>query len=207
MKHTPTLFVIAAPSGGGKTSLIAALLERDPNVSLSISHTTRPPRPGEVDGQHYYFVDEPAFLALVHDGALLEHARVYGNWYGTGRAAVERQLAAGRDVLLDIDWQGARQIRATFPAAVLVYLLPPSLAELRERLWRRGQDDPEQIERRMAEARSDIAHAREFDFIVINDDFDAALEDLRRIIRERRPARTPAPDKIAALLAQLTESE
>ena len=207
MPRRPTLFVIAAPSGGGKTSLISALLERDPRVRLSISHTTRPARPGEVDGQHYYFVDEPTFLGLVERGAMLEHARVYGNLYGTGRDAVERILGEGKDVLLDIDWQGARQVRAAFPGARLIYLLPPSLEELRRRLERRGQDGPEVIARRMAAARSDIAHAPEFDFIVVNDDFDAALDDLQAIVRERRPRRPHPPEKIAALLAQFRETE
>ena len=207
MRNRPTLFVIAAPSGGGKTSLIAALLERDPRVRLSISHTTRPARPGEVDGQHYYFVDEPTFLGLVERGAMLEHARVYGNLYGTGRDAVERILGEGKDVLLDIDWQGARQVRTAFPEACLIYLLPPSLEELQRRLERRGQDGPEVIARRMAAARSDIAHAPEFDFIVVNDDFDAALADLQAIVRERRARRPQPPEKIVALLAQFLETE
>ena len=207
MPHRPTLFVIAAPSGGGKTSLIAALLERDPHVRLSISHTTRPARPGEIEGQHYYFVDEPTFLGLVERGAMLEHARVYGNLYGTSRAGVERLLGEGHDVLLDIDWQGARQVRAAFPDACLIYLLPPSLAELQRRLERRGQDGPEVIARRMAAARSDISHAPEFDFVVVNDDFDAALEDLHAIVRGHEPRRPHPPEKISALLAQFRETE
>jgi guanylate kinase len=136
----PRLFVVASPSGGGKTSLVNALLQQDDHVTLSISHTTRAPRPGEVAGVHYYFVNEATFEALAEQGAFLEHARVFGHRYGTGRAAVERQLADGFDVLLDIDWQGARQVRKSFPAARTIFILPPSLDALRQRLVNRGQD-------------------------------------------------------------------
>lgn len=206
MTRAPTLYVIAAPSGGGKTSLIAALLERDPNVRLSVSYTTRPPRPGEEDGTHYHFVEKDEFRELVRDDALLEYAEVYGHHYGTGRAAVEAELEAGHDVLLDIDWQGAQQIRSTFPASCTIFVLPPSLEELRRRLERRGQDDREVIDKRMAEARSEIAHWREFDFIVVNDDFDEALADLHAVIHERRTLRPNLPDRIAPLLAELLEN-
>ncbi|MEJ8569442.1 guanylate kinase [Elongatibacter sediminis] len=207
MERSPTLYVVAAPSGGGKTSLIAALLDRDPNLSLSVSFTTRPPRPGEVDGRHYRFIDKEQFMARVRDDAFLEYAEVYGHYYGTGRAAVEHELLAGRDVLLDIDWQGAQQIRTTFAACCSVFILPPSLAELRRRLESRGQDSREVIERRMAKARSEIEHWEEFDFVVINDDFQAALADLHAIIRERRPVRTDQAERIAPLLAELLENE
>lgn len=206
MTRAPTLYVIAAPSGGGKTSLIAALLERDPNVRLSVSYTTRPPRPGEEDGTHYHFVEKDEFRKLVREDALLEYAEVYGHHYGTGRAAVEAELEAGHDVLLDIDWQGAQQIRSTFPASCTIFVLPPSLEELRRRLERRGQDDREVIDKRMAEARSEIAHWREFDFIVVNDDFDEALADLHAVIHERRTLRPNLPDRIAPLLAELLEN-
>lgn len=207
MDHAPTLYVIAAPSGGGKTSLIAALLKRDPNVRLSVSYTTRPPRPGEEDGTHYHFVDKDGFRELIRDDALLEYAEVYGHFYGTGRAVVEAELEAGHDVLLDIDWQGAQQIRSTFSASCTIFVLPPSLEELRRRLERRGQDDPAVIDRRMAKARSEIAHWREFDFIVVNDDFDEALADLHAIIRQRRTLRPNLPDRITPLLAELLENE
>jgi guanylate kinase len=200
---TPRLFVISAPSGGGKTSLINALLQRDDRVALSVSHTTRAPRPGEQDGVHYYFVDEAEFEALAAAGAFLEHAAVFGNRYGTGRQAVERQLAAGLDVLLDIDWQGAQQVRTRFPAACTVFILPPSLEILRRRLTDRGQDSPEVIERRMAAARAEISHAGEFEFLIVNDDFDAALQDLHSIVRHGRPQRSGAQPKNLEILAKL----
>lgn len=199
----PRLFVISAPSGGGKTSLIQALLRRDDRVALSVSHTTRAPRPGEQDGLHYYFVDEPEFEALATAGAFLEHAAVFGNRYGTGRRAVERQLAAGYDVLLDIDWQGAQQVRASFPAACTIFILPPSLEILRQRLTDRGQDSAEVIERRMAAARAEISHAGEFDFLVVNDDFGAALDDLHSIVRHGHPRRSGEQGKSLEILAKL----
>jgi guanylate kinase len=207
VERTPTLYVVASPSGGGKTSLIVGLLRLDSRVSLSVSYTTRPARPGEVNGKHYHFIDEDTFHRLIRDGALLEYAMVYGHHYGTGRAAVEEELRNGRDVLLDIDWQGAQQIRSTFPACCTIYILPPSLDELRRRLQQRGQDNAEIIAQRMAKARSEIAHWEEFDFVVINDDFDAALADLHAIIRERNPVRRDLSDRIAPLLAELLENE
>ena len=202
----PGLYVVSAPSGGGKTSLVNALLERDPHVALSVSHTTRPPRPGERDGVHYYFVDEAAFEALAADGAFLEHARVFDHRYGTGRESVERQLADGLDVLLDIDWQGARQIRASFPAARTIFILPPSLNELRRRLVGRGQDSETVIARRMRAARDEISHAGEFDFLIVNDDFEEALADLHAVIREGAPLRDPSQAAGREILAQLLET-
>jgi len=202
----PGLYVVSAPSGGGKTSLVNALLERDPHVALSVSHTTRPPRPGERDGVHYYFVDEAAFEALAADGAFLEHARVFDHRYGTGRESVERQLADGLDVLLDIDWQGARQIRASFPAARTIFILPPSLNELRRRLVGRGQDSDAVIERRMRAARDEISHAGEFDFLIVNDDFEEALADLHAVIRQGAPLRDPRQAAGREILAQLLET-
>jgi guanylate kinase len=202
----PGLYVVSAPSGGGKTSLVNALLERDPHVALSVSHTTRPPRPGEQDGVHYFFVDEAAFEALAVDGAFLEHARVFDHRYGTGRESVERQLADGLDVLLDIDWQGARQIRVSFPAARTIFILPPSLNELRRRLVGRGQDSETVIDRRMRAARDEISHAGEFDFLIVNDDFEKALADLHAVIREGAPLRDPSQAAGREILAQLLET-
>ena len=198
----PTLYIVASPSGGGKSSLIAALLQRDDRVRLSVSHTTRPRRPGEEDGVHYHFVDDQAFLDLVEKGEFLEHARVFDNRYGTGRQAVERQLAAGNDVLLDIDWQGGRQVRAAFPAARGIFILPPSMEILRARLTRRGQDGEEIIERRMRDATAEISHWDEFEHVVVNDDFDAALEDMHAIIRTGNHARCGQEEKAREILAE-----
>jgi guanylate kinase len=206
MNSTPNLFIVAAPSGGGKTSLVAALLERDPGVRLSISHTTRAPRPGERDGEHYHFVDEATFLQLVSKSAFLEYAQVYGHYYGTGRAAVKQLLDAGFNVMLDIDWQGARQVKTSFPGCCSIYILPPSMQELRERLARRGQDSPDVIERRMQEARSEIAHCREFDFLVVNNEFGAALDDLLSIVRIGQPVRRGTKDGFETLLADLLKN-
>lgn len=203
--HHPRLFALAAPSGGGKTSLVKALLEQDDSLRLSISHTTRPPRPGERDGIHYHFVDEAQFASLEKLGAFLEHARVFGHHYATGREAVEREFARGHDVLLDIEWQGVRQVREAFPDCCSIYILPPSLQALRERLATRGQDSTNVIARRMSEARSEISHWDEFDFIVINDDFQEALVDLQSIIRHGRPVHAVRPEKLHALLADLLQ--
>jgi len=204
--ESPGVFVVSAPSGGGTTSLVNALLQSDARVALSVSHTTRAPRPGEQDGVHYHFVDPETFERLVHQDAFLEHARVFDHRYGTGRAAVASQLAAGHDVLLDIDWQGARQVRRSYPAARSIFILPPSLAVLRKRLEGRGQDSAEVIRRRMAGARAEIDHAAEFDFLVVNDDFDAALEDLRSIVRRGQPLRDPDQGRAREILAELLES-
>jgi guanylate kinase len=201
--NDPNLFVVAAPSGGGKTSLISALLDKDRRVRLSVSHTTRPPRPGEQDGVHYYFVDEATFLRLIGQHAFLEHAKVFDCYYGTGRKAVEQQLAAGFDVLLDIDWQGARQIRAAFPACRSIFIIPPSLEVLRQRLVNRGQDSKKVIDRRMRDARAEISHWDEFDFIIINDDFDEALADLQSVIQRGKPRRTRTKELSREILAEL----
>ncbi len=199
------LFAIAAPSGGGKTSLVRALLERDDRLRLSISHTTRPPRPGERDGVDYHFVDETAFGKLVESGAFLEHARVFDHAYGTGRKAVREQLEQGHHVLLDIDWQGVRQLRAAFPDCCSVFILPPSLEVLRQRLSRRGQDSVEVIERRMRDARAEISHWDEFDYVVVNDDFETAVGELQAIIRDGRPAHPVPAKKLNTLVAELLE--
>jgi len=177
------LYVVAAPSGGGKTSLIKELLKADDRVQLSVSYTTRPARPGEVDGVHYHFVDEDSFQALIDQNAFLEHASVFDYHYGSSREAVEQQLAAGFDVILDIDWQGARQIRNSFPSSRSIFIIPPSLNALRQRLIGRGQDSNSVIQRRMRDAQTEISHWDEFDFLIINDKFEEALCELRSIIR------------------------
>ena len=195
--------MVAAPSGGGKTSLINALLKLDDRIRLSVSHTTRPARPGEENGVHYHFVDEPAFLSLTRKDAFLEHALVFDHRYGTGREVVERRLAAGYDVILDIDWQGARQIRNTFPSCRSIFIIPPSLEILRQRLESRGQDSDIVIQRRMRDAQAEISHWSEFDHIVVNEDFDQALADLYSIIRSGQPAREVSKDKYREILAEL----
>lgn len=197
---------MAAPSGGGKTSLIKALLERDDNICLSVSHTTRAARPGEIAGQHYHFEDEQTFLELIAQNAFLEHARVFDQRYGTGREAVESKLATGYNVILDIDWQGARQIRASFPGCCSIFILPPSLQILRKRLARRGQDSEETIKRRMKDARAEISHCDEFDFMIVNDDFDLALVDLQSIIRNGRPQRKERQNQLTNLVAELLKN-
>ena len=183
------LFVVVAPSGAGKTSLVSALLGEEPRIRLSVSFTTRAPRPGEADGRDYHFVSRERFEAMVAAGDFLEHANVYGNLYGTARSAVAAQLAAGDDVMLEIDWQGARQVRALFPGLVGIFILPPSVDALRARLTARGKDSPEVITRRLAAAREDISHVLEFEYIIVNDRFDAALADLRSVVRAARLAR------------------
>lgn len=206
MSQKANLYVVAAPSGGGKTSLVAALLRLDDRLRLSVSHTTRPPRPGEIDGQHYYFVSEEEFSRLVAGNAFLEHAQVYDHRYGTGREQVQRQLDQGFDVMLDIDWQGAAQIRQSFPDCRSIFILPPSLEELARRLSLRGQDSPEVIERRMQKARSELSHAHEFDYMIVNDDFDAALHDLHAIIRSGSHLRPGQGLRTETLLAQMLEN-
>ena len=181
-----TLFIVAAPSGAGKSTLVNALLEREPGISLSVSHTTRPPRPGEQYGRHYYFVERAEFEREVAEGIFLEHAEVHGNFYGTSRTTVEGLLHQGRDVLLEIDWQGAAQIRRTKPDCVSVFILPPSRTELERRLRGRGSDSAEVIERRLRNSRGEIAHAPEFDYIIVNDRFEEALDGLQAIVRAVR---------------------
>jgi guanylate kinase len=181
-----TLFVVAAPSGAGKSTLVNALLEREPAISLSVSHTTRPPRVGEKYGRHYYFVEREQFEREVAAGIFLEHAEVHGNLYGTSRTRVQALLQQGRDVLLEIDWQGAEQIRLSKPDCVGVFILPPSRVELERRLRGRGSDSAEVIERRLHNSREEIAHAHTFDYILVNDAFDQALADLQAIVRAVR---------------------
>lgn len=184
------LFVISAPSGAGKTSLVAATIARVSDLTVSVSHTTRSPRPGEVDGRDYHFVGQSEFDALITSQALFEHAQVFGNFYGTSKEAIESQLASGIDVILEIDWQGASQVRMMAPDAVSIFILPPTRDALRERLIGRQQDDSTIIDARMAEADETIEQAPHFDYWVINDDFEMALGQLKSIIishRQRRP--------------------
>jgi guanylate kinase len=198
-----TLFVVAAPSGAGKSTLVNALLEREPAISLSISHTTRPPRPGEQYGRHYYFVERAEFEREIADGIFLEHAEVHGNLYGTSRTTVSDLLCQGRDVLLEIDWQGARQIRKSKPDCVSVFILPPSRVELERRLRGRASDSAEVIERRLHNSREEIAHAHEFDYIIVNDGFDDALGDLQAIVRAVRLRSELQWRRHEALIAEL----
>ncbi|MCE9687923.1 guanylate kinase [Shewanella sp. AS16] len=184
------LFIVSAPSGAGKSSLLSALLKDAPaDMQVSVSHTTRSPRPGEVDGQHYHFVSVEQFKALIADEAFFEWAEVFGNFYGTSRRVIEDTLAKGIDVFLDIDWQGAQQVKALMPEAIGVFILPPSKAELERRLTGRGQDSSEVIAARMAQAVSEMSHYDEYDFIIVNDEFEQALADLRVIIGSQRLTR------------------
>lgn len=186
MEYPGNLFVVAAPSGAGKSSLVKALLELDSKLTLSISHTTRAPRGQEQDGRDYWFVDEPTFRGMIAHGDFLEWAEVHGNLYGTSKAGLEQRMAAGEDVILEIDYQGAMQIKKLFPRAVLIFILPPSWAELRQRLQRRGEDGPDVIEQRMHNAREEVAQARHFDFVIINALFDTALFDLKAVVHAQR---------------------
>jgi guanylate kinase len=200
---TGNLFVIAAPSGGGKTSLTRALLEREPAILLSVSYTTRLPRPGETDGVDYHFVTPERFRELKDTGEFLEHAQVHGNWYATSATWLKRQIEAGQDVLLEIDWQGAAQVRKLVPASVQIFILPPSLASLEERLVRRGQDDEQTIARRISAAREEIRHCGEFDYVIINQEFASALDDLSSIVRTSRLRSAQQRVRYRALLTQL----
>ena len=199
------LFVVAAPSGAGKSTLVKALLKHEPHLAVSVSHTTRAPRGQEQNGREYHFTDVDSFRQMVAAGQFFEHAHVHGNWYGTSRKSVETLLAAGKDVVLEIDWQGALQIRTLFPAAMLVFILPPSWDELAQRLRGRGEDLPEVIAQRLANARHEVAQARRFDFVIINGSLDKALAELRAVVCEQPEAlrfaaqRANHPDVFAAL--------
>lgn len=185
-KHAGRLFMVTAPSGAGKSSLVHALLENDASIQLSISHTTRAPRPGEVNGREYHFISVNEFEKRKARGEFLESALVHGNYYGTSRIWIEEQMAAGRDVLLEIDWQGARQVREKFAGTVGIFILPPSIEVLSERLYKRGTDSEATITRRLLGAGAEIAHAPEFEFVIINDDFETALGELRSIVSAAR---------------------
>jgi guanylate kinase len=200
------LFVVTAPSGAGKTTLTRALLAADPALQFSVSFTTRRPRSGEQDGRDYFFVDRARFEAMIAAGQLLEHAEVFGNYYGTGRAQIEAHVSAGRSVILDIDWQGARQVRAAMPESVLVFVMPPSLAELERRLRGRATDSEEVIRRRLSEALADMGHWSEFDYVVINDDVPQALDTLRAIMDGRNTANRSADPALRRRLAAITST-
>lgn len=196
MQRSGLLIIISSPSGAGKSTLARRLMEWDPSLRFSVSATTRPPRPGEVDGQHYHFTDRAAFQAMVADGRMLEHAEVFGNLYGSPAAPVETAISEGRDTLFDVDWQGGQQIRASHlgQQVVSIFILPPSLAELERRLRARGQDSDEVIAGRMRKSRDEISHWAEYDYVLVNDDLDATEANLRAILtaerlrRDRRPA-------------------
>ena len=202
-KTKGTLFIVSAPSGAGKTSLVKALISSLNNVEVSVSHTTRPSRPGEVDGVNYHFVDEEAFLNLRSEDGFLESAEVFGNLYGTAKAGIDDQLAQGIDVILEIDWQGARQIRAQRDDVVSLFILPPSTATLRQRLTARGQDNDEVIEQRMLAAKTELAHYDEAHFLVLNDVFERALEDLQSIVRACRLKREKQSKNLHSTLSDL----
>jgi guanylate kinase len=194
------LFVVVAPSGAGKTSLVNAMLEVERGIRLSVSYTTRAPREGEVEGREYHFIPREAFEKMIAAGDFLEHANVYGNYYGTSRRWIEAQLAGEHDVLLEIDWQGALQVRRLFPRMVGIFILPPSLGELRRRLTARGKDSLEVIEKRMASAREEISHVLEFEYIIVNEQFDVALADLQAVVRAARLSRERRGSRLSRLL-------
>jgi len=185
-RHPGNLIVVAAPSGAGKSSLVKALLELDSHLAVTVSHTTRAPRGQERDGREYHFVDEASFRGMIARGEFVEWAQVHGQLYGTSRGELERRIADGEDVVLEIDWQGAQQIKRSFADAVLVFILPPSWSELRQRLQRRGEDGAEVIEQRMANARDEVAQARHFDYVIINSLFESALFDLKTVVHSQR---------------------
>lgn len=206
MTATGTLFIVSAPSGAGKTSLVAALLQRQPWLNISVSHTTRPQRPGEVDGVNYHFIDRASFQQMVDAGRFLEHAQVFGNYYGTSCDWVEAQLAEGRDVVLEIDWQGAAQVRRLLPQAVAIFILPPSLEALADRLTGRGSDQSDVIQQRLAGAHAEISHYVEFDYLVVNDVFDEALDELASITLAQRLKASSQQQRLAPLLERLLNS-
>ncbi len=198
-----SLFIVSAPSGAGKTSLVAALLAADPHVRKSISYTTRSPRPGEANGREYHFVSPDEFEAMVKRGAFLEHALVHGNRYGTAREWVAGEVARGHDIVLEIDWQGAAQIRRLEPAAVSVFILPPSMAALEARLKNRGQDSAAVIAERLANAREEIGHVAEFDYVIINEDFNGAAQELASVFKAERLRASRQLNRHAELINRL----
>ena len=214
MAHTPStasldhgaLFIVSAPSGAGKTSLVKALLERTDRIGVSVSHTTRAMRPGEQDGVNYHFVDDATFENMIARGEFFEHAHVFDRYYGTSHHAVSEKRDSGEDVILEIDWQGARQTREVCPDAVSIFILPPSREALESRLQGRGQDDDDIIARRMRDAVSEMSHYDEFDYVIINDDFDDALRDFESIIRAERVRRERVGKAYPALLEALVTS-
>jgi len=200
-----TLYVISAPSGAGKTSLVKALLEKTEDIGVSVSHTTRAKREGEQDGVDYHFIEKVVFEKMVEDSAFLEHAQVFDNYYGTAVANIEAKLKQGEDVILEIDWQGAAQVRKLLPYSVNIFILPPSQAALEERLRGRGQDSDEIIARRMRDAKSETSHYSEYDYLVVNDDFDDALIELKSIILARRSRFAAQCQRLTPLLKELLD--
>ena len=206
MEYPGNLFVIAAPSGAGKSSLVSALLQVDSHLVVAVSHTTRAPRGQEQQGREYHFIDEAGFRSMIERGEFLEWAQVHGHLYGTSRGAIEERITGGQDVVLEIDWQGALQIKQLFPKAVLIFILPPSWDELLQRLHRRGEDTPEVIARRMANARVEVSQARHFDFVIINALFETALFDLKAIVHSQRLKYTALQRSKPAVFAALSLS-
>ena len=198
-----TLYIVAAPSGAGKSSIVNAVLARDTDIALSISFTSRAPRPGERHAQHYHFISADEFKAMIRAGDFFEYAEVHGDWKGTARQSVEPQLDAGKDVLLEIDWQGARQVREKVPDAVSVFILPPSRAALEQRMRNRGQDSEEVIQRRLAAAREEMSHYDEFDYVIVNDVFDEAVAQMHAIFTASRLRREAQDARHAGLIAAL----
>jgi guanylate kinase len=196
------LLIVSAPSGAGKTSLVAALLERDPNLTVSVSHTTRRCRPGERDGVNYHFVDKPQFARMADGGQFLEHAEVFGNYYGTSAAAVDDERARGRDVILEIDFQGAAQVRARYPDAISIFVLPPSRAALETRLTGRGEAMAT-IRERLAKARLEMSHYRDYDYLIVNDEFAVALDELACVVRSERLRQPRRAARLGPLLDEL----
>ncbi|SDH15197.1 guanylate kinase [Pseudomonas flavescens] len=200
---TGTLYIISAPSGAGKSSLVKALIDSEPHVRVSVSHTTRAMRPGESDGVHYHFVGHAQFTSMLERNEFLEHAQVFGNHYGTSQRSLEKTLAEGIDLILEIDWQGAQQVRRLMPQAKSIFILPPTLEALRHRLTGRGQDSGEVIEQRMREAVSEMSHYVEYDYLVINDDFSHALSDLKAVLRANQLLQTAQQQRHMGLLNEL----
>jgi guanylate kinase len=198
-----SLFIVAAPSGAGKSTLVNALLAQEPGIKLSISTTTRAPRPGETHGKEYFFTSAEDFVARADAGEFLEWAEVHGNYYGTSRLMVEQEMKNGTDILLEIDWQGARQVRKLFPSAAGIFILPPSIEALENRLYKRGQDEPHVITKRLLAAGGEIAHAPEFEYAIINDEFNVALSEMSAIVRATRARFPQQAARNASLFAQL----
>jgi guanylate kinase len=200
---TARVFMVSAPSGAGKSSLVAALLSEEKNIALSVSHTTRTPRTGERHGKEYFFVSQEQFASMREQGDFLECAQVYGNHYGTSRGWVEETLGSGKDIVLEIDWQGARQLRHVFAQAIGIFILPPSLPVLKQRLESRGKDAPDVIARRLAAAQEDVQHVGDFDYVIINKEFSEAVRDLTSIVRAERLRREPQVARHRELIEQL----
>ncbi|VVC75040.1 Guanylate kinase [Aquicella siphonis] len=203
MAETGNLYIIAAPSGAGKTSLVKAVVDSIPKITVSISHTTRPKRPGETHGVNYYFVDNMEFQRMIEHHDFLEHAMIFGNQYGTSKSWVEKTLAQGMDVILEIDWQGQQQIKRLFPQSTGIFILPPSLNDLQDRLIKRNQDHPEVIKKRLADVQETVSHIHEFDYVVVNDEFSRAQHDITVIIEAGRLVQKRQASRYAKLIDEL----